>query len=311
MYKKFKTLLQKYHKGTATSAEEAVVNRFFDALQTGGLTAEEVKRNRQLYARLQHKVASKRTTSFFTTSLFRYTSLAASIVGVAVLYFFLTSSPEVQQLVQEAKKGERLVFYLSDSTLVYLNSNSSLHYPNQFTSDSREVILEGEAYFDVYRKEDQPFIVHSPNLSTTVLGTTFNISDFPNETTLVSVHEGKVRVRASAQQEVILTENEQAKWDKLTKSLSKVEVDLEHSNQWITGRIQFNNTSIAEVIQVLNRRFDSTIEWDTSARALPSYTINGDFKGTDIEEVLQGLYFLYNIQYKKVGEKQYKLQLTN
>lgn len=311
MDKKFKTLLVKYNKGTSTAPEQAVVNHFFDAMQDGGITTEEVTQNRQLYVRLQRKVYAKLSPSFFNSSFLKYGSFAASILAIAMLYFFMTTKTEVQQIVQEAKKGEQLIFYLSDSTLVYLNSNSTLHYPVQFTTSTREVTLKGEAYFKVRSDAQKPFIVHSPNLSTTVLGTTFNIRDFNLETTLVSVHEGRVKVKSTTNEEVILTKNEQVTWDKITRKLAKEVLDLQDSNQWIMGRIQFNNTSIAEVIQVLNRRFDKTIVWDSTSQVHANYTISGDFKGTDIEEVLQGIHFLYNLQYTKVSETQYKLYLND
>jgi len=311
MYKKFKALLLKYHQGTASSTEEAVVDQFFNAMQKGGVTAEEVKSNRQLYVRLHRKIHAKIAPSFFRSSFIKYGSIAASLLAIAVLYFFMSMNTEVKQIVQQAKKGEQLMFYLSDSTLVYLNSNSTLQYPAQFTSSSREVILKGEAYFNVRSDAQKPFIVHSSNLSTTVLGTIFNIRDFDLETTVVSVHEGRVKVKSMTNEEVILAQNEQAEWDKTTQKLSKEGVDLHDANQWITGRIQFDTTSIAEVIQVLNRRFNKTIVWEPTSQAQSDYTISGDFKGTDIEEVLQGIHFLYNLQYTKVSETQYKLYLDD
>jgi len=307
MYKKFKTLLFRYYNRTTTAAEQAVVDSFFEAMQKGGLTVEEVESNSQLYRRIHSKVHSKISPSFLSSSFLKYGSVAASILIGAFLFFFMSTKSEVQQIVQKAKKGEQLRFYLSDSTLVYLNSNSTLHYPAQFNTSVREVTLKGEAYFKVRSDVQKPFIVHSPNLSTTVLGTTFNIRDFNLETTLVSVHEGRVKVKSMTNEEVILTKNEQVKWDKITQKLAKEVLNLQDSNQWISGRIQFDNTSIAEVIQVLNRRFDKTIEWDSNSNAHANYTISGDFKGTDIEEVLQGIRFLYNLQYTKVSESQYKL----
>ena len=312
MYKKFKTLLLKYHKGTASSTEETIVDQFFNALQVGGVTAEEVKTNRQLYVRVRNKVNSKVTPpSFFSSSFLKYTSMAAAIMVMAVLYYFMSTKTEVPQIVQQADKGEQLRFYLSDSTLVYLNSNSTLQYPSQFADSSREVILKGEAYFKVRSDIQRPFVVHSPNLSTTVLGTTFNIRDFNLETTVVSVHEGRVKVKSTTNEEVILAKNEQVKWDKATQRLFKEEVDLQDSDQWIRGRIQFDTTSIAEVIQVLNRRFNKTIVWEPTSQADSNYTISGDFNGKDIEEVLEGIRFLYNLQYTKVSETQYKLYLDD
>jgi len=311
MYKKFKTLLGKYSKGIATPTEQAVVNQFFDKMQVGGVTAKEVERNTKLHHRLHHRVTSKTRPTFFNSSFVRIGIPAACSLCFFLLYFFVSTKVEVQQLVQQAKKGEQLIFYLSDSTRVYLNSNSTLRYPNQFLEDTRTVTLEGEAYFEVKRDESKPFIVESPHLSTMVLGTKFHINDFLLETTSVSVHEGKVKVTSNtSKEEVILVQNEQALFDKKMDSFNKGSINLQTLNQWIIGRVQFNQTPIMEVIQVLNRRFDVNIELVSKKKDLATYPISGDFNGTNIEEILQGLHFIYDIKYTKQTDKNYVLYIN-
>lgn len=81
---------------------------------------------------------------------------------------------------------------LSDGTKVHLNSMSSLRFPVAFTADKREVELQGEAYFEV-SKTGQPFIVNVNGMQVEVLGTTFNISAYPNEEYQTTLVTGSVR----------------------------------------------------------------------------------------------------------------------
>lgn len=155
MYKKFKALLAQYHKGTATPTEEAVVDQFFNALQVGGITEAEVKRNKALYKRLHQSISSKTKPSIFKTHIVRYTALAACLAGVGLLYFFFAVKADPQWVTQYAKKGEQLVFQLSDSTVVYLSGGSSIQYPTHFDVQGRIVHLQGEAFFEVKRTHPQ------------------------------------------------------------------------------------------------------------------------------------------------------------
>ena len=302
MYKKFKTLLTKYNTGTATPTEQAVVNRFFDALQVNGLTASEVKNDKALHQRLHHSISTKTTTTKIKTSVLRYTALAASLVSIGVLYFFFFAKTESQWMTQQAQKGEQLVFYLSDSTRVYLSGGSTLHFPSQFDEKQRIVHLEGEAFFEVKRTQYQhPFRVESENLHVKVLGTKFNVNDVKGETISVSVHEGKVEVSDTEEgQKLILKANEKVDFQTNQQQFVSYAMEEQDLDQWHKGHLKFRKATIQEVIHVLNRRLNTKIIWQ--GQEVPTLTISGDFKYNSIEEILNSLRFFYGIDYVKKAD---------
>ncbi|HVV02934.1 MAG TPA: FecR family protein, partial [Puia sp.] len=93
------------------------------------------------------------------------------------------------------ERSEYKYLLLPDSTQVWLNASSTLEFPEHFRTNKREVTLSGEAYFDVRHSEKTPFIIHTGKVSTTVLGTSFNIKAYPDrQHIIVSVSTGKVKV---------------------------------------------------------------------------------------------------------------------
>ncbi len=106
-----------------------------------------------------------------------FTKIAASVILLATIgYFFKTidsESPEVvvKTLHKQNIAGQKLKFFLPDGSEVWLNAESKISFPEKFSGGKREVILEGEAFFDVIKNTDQPFIVKTGEVSTTALGT--------------------------------------------------------------------------------------------------------------------------------------------
>src|SRR5882757_5500278 len=129
-------------------------------------------------------------------------AIAATLItiGTAVWLIHRTSRPkDTSPLATLTKKtterSEYKYLLLPDSTQVWLNASSSLEFPDHFKPGKREVILSGEAYFDVKHADKSPFVIHTGKISTTVLGTAFNIKAYPDrENIIVSVSRGKVKV---------------------------------------------------------------------------------------------------------------------
>jgi ferric-dicitrate binding protein FerR (iron transport regulator) len=102
---------------------------------------------------------------------------------------------ETKQEALEARKGSRSRSLLPDGTTVWLNAGSKLYYENDFTGTTREVRLEGEAFFDVVKQPDRPFIVHTSGIDIKVLGTAFNVKSYPEDKTVeTTLYRGSVRV---------------------------------------------------------------------------------------------------------------------
>ncbi len=153
-------------------------------------------------------------------------------------------------------KGGEYALILSDGSRVWLNAESVLRYPVKFCSGTREVYLEGEAYFEVASDKEHPFIVHMGQKSVNVLGTVFNVSAYPSDSywhvTLVS---GKVGV--NSEEESFLLNPDQQYFENVRtgeKEVRKVEVDQYLS--WRTGKIVFRGERLEDIIQKLERWFD-------------------------------------------------------
>ncbi|HTM98589.1 MAG TPA: FecR domain-containing protein [Pedobacter sp.] len=192
---------------------------------------------------------------------------------------------------------------LDDGTKVYLNAASVLSYPTRFVGATREVTLEGEAYFEVAKNPQKPFIVHVQQQKIQVLGTLFNVNAYSNErfikTTLV---EGSVAVSESLHQnKATLKPSQQAIWDKGT-SLTVVAVDPSEYTAWINGEIMLSSVELPEILRQLERWYDVTFE-DVPAN-LPTKTVFGVLDRTlSLKEILNTLEKNYGVKFKINGRR--------
>lgn len=148
---------------------------------------------------------------------------------------------------------------LADGTKVWLNAMSELRYPVAFGGDTREVELKGEAYFEVEKNEDKPFIVKTDEFNVKVLGTSFNISaylDSPlSHTTLCSGHV-RINDRMNPGKEVDILPGEQLLFHRDNREMSVREVDTDVFVSWREGFFQFDNNTVEEVFTILQRWYN-------------------------------------------------------
>ena len=159
---------------------------------------------------------------------------------------------------------------LADGTRVWLNSGSSLRYPVSFRDSVRQVILDGEAYFEVSHSET-PFIVSTGSINTRVLGTSFNVEAFSDDTEFkTTLVEGKVRVELLEQGSLIsdgtiLEPDQQAVFIPSTGEISKTKVDASGYTSWINGKLEFHNETLETVMKRLARWYDFEYSFDNPA----------------------------------------------
>ncbi|MBZ9785944.1 FecR family protein [Psychroflexus sp. CAK57W] len=194
--------------------------------------------------------------------------------------------------------GEKFKLKLSDGTLVWLNSGTSLKFPQTFglKAKTRTVEVIGEAYFEVAKDREKPFIVHSPSVDIKVLGTRFNITSYPNdskaETTLM---EGEVNVYKSSEEKnpLKLRPNQQAVFSKTEKSLKINKVLASDFNSWIDNILivdglsflelkkklerRYNVTIVCEIETLLNNRYRGKFEDESLAETLKTIALSSDF----------------------------------
>lgn len=159
----------------------------------------------------------------------------------------------------EVPPGQRTHIFLPDGTSVWLNAETKLSYPTDFSVKNRVVHLYGEGYFDVTSDRKNPFVVHTSLMSVQVLGTKFNVKSYTDETSFVTLMEGEVEIAIDEKNNLILHPNEQVSISvEGDMTLSKI-MDAEYANKWIAGEFNYLNNRLADIVKDLERRFGVTI----------------------------------------------------
>lgn len=155
--------------------------------------------------------------------------------------------------------GKRTKLVLADSSTVYLNSGSSLVYPDEFDSDKREVYLEGEAYFKVVKDGKSSFCVRTAYKSVEVLGTQFNVlSDQEAELFQTVLVSGKIALDGN--NETMILEPNQCYTYAADNAEEKLEsVDVSNYISWIDGRLKFEKEALSNVIRKLEKIYNVKI----------------------------------------------------
>lgn len=157
-------------------------------------------------------------------------------------------------------RGGEYKLRLSDGSLVHLNAMSSLRYPVHFSGETREVELTGEAFFEVSKDAAKPFIVKTAGIDVRVLGTTFNVSAYPDnpytQTTLVS---GSVQMQTKEGASIVLKPSQQAELDNKSHEMVVRQVDASLYTSWVQGKIYFKDERLETIMTTLARWYDVTI----------------------------------------------------
>lgn len=188
--------------------------------------------------------------------------LIPTVLAVSFYLFRSEEEPVVEQFTVLAGKGYKSQVLLPDGTHVWLNSGSHLSYASDFNQGSRKVKLEGEGYFEVAHNEQVKFVVEISDLAIEVLGTKFNVSDYPTESVIdISLLEGKVSINAARDGSRLSTiaPNQHLVWEKQSRRWSLTECDAKLSNLWINNVLKFEDTPITEVYQKLERWYGVNI----------------------------------------------------
>src|SRR5690606_4748296 len=169
--------------------------------------------------------------------------VAAALLIVALgWYGYTTMLPQDQEVIQRTVKndGEPKQLLLPDGSTVWLNSESQIQYADNFTGKTREIFLSGEASFDVKRDESKPFIVHTGSLATQVLGTSFNIRAYIEQTDIeVTVSSGKVSVSDSTGVIGELIRDQQLSYQKSTGRFARQLVESHNTSLWKESELIF------------------------------------------------------------------------
>ncbi len=171
------------------------------------------------------------------------------------------------------KRGERKTLVLADGTKIWLSPSSSLEYPDQLKGKLREVKLEGEAFFEVAKDKQHPFVIHSGPLDTRVVGTSFNIQSYKTQpSSTVTVVTGIVQVSAKGlpnlrPQTVVLKPNHQSRFNSINGSL--ISINYPNANQMLKrkdGILIYDGALVQDVIADFSRFYKLPIEIESKSK---------------------------------------------
>ncbi len=219
------------------------------------------------------------------------------VVGFTWLFYqWLESSADQTNtlpLVEvTTKKGETTKVTLPDSSVVWLNADGKLTYPEVFDSLQRMVTLTGEAFFKVKKNPDSPFIIKLPESQVKVLGTSFNVRAYAEEdwiaTTVVS---GRVAFQTHPEEkdktETLISPDHKVLFSRTTGSLQRDPVAASQEIAWIRGGLVFQNSPLKDILAELSRHYG--ISYHFSSEAVKNCKLTGTFYDKSLEEVLQAL----------------------
>lgn len=203
--------------------------------------------------------------------------IAASVIfliSFAVTVYVRSTRTEVpvlatasaQPMTLKSTQTERRLIILHDGSSVWLNKESKLQYPDAFSENRREVSLTGEAYFDIKPDPSRPFIIHSGEIKTTVLGTAFNIRAFPEEASVVvTVTHGRVRVEDNNRNEKVLTDRQQLLINVAGNHVVQQQVADNLDTKWKEEDLILDNITFAEARKLIQERYGVEIVFQNDA----------------------------------------------
>lgn len=229
-------------------------------------------------------------------------NIIGSQTGNKIVYNKTASEGKLVYNTLKIPYGKRFELQLSDGTSIHLNAGTTLKYPIHFIEgQNRQVYLDGEAFFNVSKDKLHPFLVNADELNVRVLGTHFNVSNYPeDEMTDVVLVEGSVGLYKAtkdfdATKSTILKPGFKGSFDRKNNSISTKSVDTEIYTAWVDGELYLRNMSFENICKKLERQYDVTII--NKNPKLANEKFNASFKDEPIEKVLSYFNDVYGIKY--------------
>ncbi|MES2893766.1 MAG: FecR domain-containing protein [Bacteroidota bacterium] len=248
--------------------------------------------------------------SIFGYSRLSIAAAAAVAVIVSLSIFFLPSSRKQGASSQVASlekkqnsKGIKSTIQLADGSKIWLNADSKIQYPEVFDGNTREVYLNGEAFFEVAKNPAKPFIIHLANGTVRVLGTSFNIRAYDNEKAVeTSVATGKVafipkyKNTTKKADTIFLTPNKKLSYVFTAEKIEVAATIAINDKAWTEGKMIFKAMRLQEIATELERNFGKKVVFNNEEAK--NYILTGSFQDNTLEEVMYYFSLSKKIHYK-------------
>ena len=310
------------------------VNNEQDLLETEqAYASHSVKMQLNNLSEESDTVQARMPVAEFRTKWYAYAAMIIGGLFIGFLVYLTTNKNDHQLFAQKnevaTRKGSKSKIILPDSTVVWLNADSRISYPDNFRGEKREVQLTGEAFFEVTKDANRPFIIHTNTIDIKVIGTVFNVRSYPEEaTTETSLLTGEVEVTVLNQdKKVILKPNEKLivpneiagvikdsvqfkrrPSRKLEQSL--LTVDKIHFNEedsiysetcWIDNKLRFDGEQLDRLTSKIERWYN--VEVIINNEKLKATRFTATFENESLNEVMEALSYSYSFKYKMENGK--------
>jgi len=299
----FIPLAQKYAQNKCSLSEKEVVEIFFQKRiedeENSTILFTEEKRKAILDC-INAKISKPK--GVLRALYFKTATIAA--IGIALIGIVFLFNPEQNHrtIIQSTAKGEQKKLLLPDGSQILLNANSSLSYSSDFKTN-RNLILSGEAYFKVVKNPNRPFIVKSEQFETKVIGTSFTIKAYKNQSNEIKVLTGIVEVNSTENTswKFILTKNQQLKFSKSMLPVQSFATN-EDFLAWTKNTLIFTNSTLGEAAETLENKFNVSIIFDS--HDLRELRITGKFKKENLNNILQSIAVVKQLEIEFITQNQ-------
>jgi transmembrane sensor len=322
--KKFSDLIRRYQSNTCTPQEKELVEKWLENRAESRQAEKLPPRERDeilsnISTTLFDKIHAERKQYSTPTRWWRMAAVFALITGSLFLLWYVAYGPAVTEpkTLQASTSGNEVrKVILTDGTIVWLKGNSAVTYPRAFSGRERNVILTGEALFEVAKDAEHPFVVSSGEFKTTVLGTSFNLKTTAQHVEVL-VLTGKVAITSTQRPDrIIVMPNQKASLNSVDKQLAKGEAKVAEQLQVIERTeydMNFRDIRMDEVIERIEQKFDvsTTLQDGTLANCIVTIDLTDQSLERTLEMVSAILGFSYEIHHNNISIRGEGCEATN
>jgi transmembrane sensor len=277
---------------TSHSEEYSLLKKFFENKNVSTKSFDSQKAWKKVLDKYNSRATSETKVIPMYQQFSRMAAAAIVLFGLlTAAYFYFGNTSESQRKMIFAAGNMQNKILLSDGSIVWLNTNGKLSYPDHFPNENRIVVLQGEAFFEVTKNPKKPFIVQTKNADIKVLGTSFNVNS-QTEKTEVSVNTGTVQVQSNfSASYVTITKGYFAKADE-TEIIS-YPISNQNYKSWKTGIFTFSQASLKTVAKDLNTFYNKKITLPSDMEL--DCGLTAKFDNVPLEDIIEVIKFTCNV----------------
>lgn len=286
--------------------KDAMLLEIEDYKLTESLSPDYKKLFDRLWAVIDKKESMTKYKARYLNTILKIA--AALVIGlfIGIYVTLLKSKPEPVYYTAHSPRGSVSEIILPDGSVIFLNAESQIKYSIEGENGIREVFLSGEAWFEVAKNKEKPFVVHTPFYNVNVTGTQFNVKAYEtdNEVT-TTLEEGQVIIQSSENlklaKDITLKPGEQMVLNKENNEASIKTVNTRWFTSWKDNKLIFINMNLKELVVLLERKYN--VEIEVKKKEILDLHFDGTIKNETIIEILEIMKKTLPINYKIVGQK--------